>query len=169
MWRHEDIWRTLAGGIDFVTGVPLADEWEQSRQGLEDGGFVKLCAAPLIHGDAQVAALAGLFAGETVVLLPPSTRTRSGARSSGTRSTCWSSSATRWPGRWSRPTWPGTTTPPRWSPSPPARRCSRPAVKDACAKALPNVVITEAIGSTETGFAGISFVTPASRTAAARP
>ena len=33
-----------------------------------------------------------------------------------------------------------------------------PAVKDACAKALPDVVITEAIGSTETGFAGISFV-----------
>jgi acyl-coenzyme A synthetase/AMP-(fatty) acid ligase len=33
-----------------------------------------------------------------------------------------------------------------------------PAVKDACAKALPDVVITEAIGSTETGFAGLSFV-----------
>jgi 3-oxocholest-4-en-26-oate---CoA ligase len=33
-----------------------------------------------------------------------------------------------------------------------------PAVKDACAKALPGAVITEAIGSTETGFAGISFV-----------
>jgi acyl-CoA synthetase (AMP-forming)/AMP-acid ligase II len=32
MWRHEDIWRTLAGGIDFLTGVPLADEWEQSRK-----------------------------------------------------------------------------------------------------------------------------------------
>ena len=30
---------------------------------------------------------------------------------------------------------------------------------DACAKALPDVMITEAIGSTETGFAGISFVT----------
>ena len=33
MWRHEDIWRTLAGGIDFITGEPLADEWEQSRKG----------------------------------------------------------------------------------------------------------------------------------------
>ncbi len=70
MWRHEDIWRTLGGGIDFVTGVPLADEWGQSRKGLEMGEFVKLCAAPLIHGNAQVAALAGLFAGETIVLLP---------------------------------------------------------------------------------------------------
>ena len=33
MWRSEDIWRTLAGGIDFATGVPMADEWEQSRRG----------------------------------------------------------------------------------------------------------------------------------------
>jgi acyl-CoA synthetase (AMP-forming)/AMP-acid ligase II len=70
MWRHEDIWRTLAGGIDFVTGVPLSDEWEQSRTGLDRGEFVKLCAAPLFHGNAQVAALAGLFTGETIVMLP---------------------------------------------------------------------------------------------------
>jgi acyl-CoA synthetase (AMP-forming)/AMP-acid ligase II len=33
-----------------------------------------------------------------------------------------------------------------------------PAVKDACTKALPNVFISEAVGSTETGFAGIAFV-----------
>ena len=33
-----------------------------------------------------------------------------------------------------------------------------PVVKDACAAALPNVFITEAIGSTETGFAGIGLV-----------
>src|SRR5271154_6338507 len=60
MWRHEDIWRTLGGGIDFITGEPLPDEWAQSRKGLDAGEFVKLCAAPLIHGNAQVAALAGL-------------------------------------------------------------------------------------------------------------
>ena len=70
MWRHEDIWRTLGGGIDFITGAPLADEWAQTQKGHETGEFVKLCAAPLIHGNAQVAALAGLFAGETIVLLP---------------------------------------------------------------------------------------------------
>ena len=33
LWRHEDIWRTLAGGIDFVTGEPTPDEWAQSRKG----------------------------------------------------------------------------------------------------------------------------------------
>ncbi len=33
MWRHEDIWRTLAGGVDFVSGEVLQDEWAQSRKG----------------------------------------------------------------------------------------------------------------------------------------
>ena len=56
--------------IDDGSEAPLPDEWAQSRKGLENGEFVKLCAAPLIHGNAQVAALAGLFAGETIVLLP---------------------------------------------------------------------------------------------------
>jgi acyl-CoA synthetase (AMP-forming)/AMP-acid ligase II len=158
MWRHEDIWRTLAGGIDFVTGEPTPDEWAQTRKGLEGGEFVKLCAAPLIHGNAQVAALAGLFSGETIVLLPAfdareiwraveryqvnvlviigdaMARPLVEAYRAGTYDVsslvAVSSSAALF----------------------------SPTVKDACAKALPDAVITEAIGSTETGFAGISFV-----------
>ncbi|HEY6313296.1 MAG TPA: acyl-CoA synthetase [Streptosporangiaceae bacterium] len=158
MWRHEDIWRTLGGGIDFITGEPLPDEWEQSRKGLENGEFVKLCAAPLIHGNAQVAALAGLFAGETIVLLPafdareiwlavqehqvnvlviigdamarPLVEAYAEGDYDASSLVAVSSSAALF----------------------------SPAVKDACAKALPDAVITEAIGSTETGFAGISFV-----------
>ena len=56
MWRHEDIWRTLGGGIDFMTREPLEDEWAQSERG-KNGALVRLCAAPLIHGNAQVAAI----------------------------------------------------------------------------------------------------------------
>jgi acyl-CoA synthetase (AMP-forming)/AMP-acid ligase II len=158
MWRHEDIWRTLAGGMDFVTGEPLPDEWEQSRKGLENGEFVKLCAAPLIHGNAQVAALAGLFAGEKIVLLPafdarevwlaiqkhqvnvlviigdamarPLVEAYLAGDYDASSLVAVSSSAALF----------------------------SPSVKDACAEALPDVVITEAIGSTETGFAGLSFV-----------
>ena len=158
MWRHEDIWRTLAGGIDFITAEPLPDEWAQSRKGLDGGEFVKLCAAPLIHGNAQVAALAGLFSGETIVMLPafdareiwravqrhhvnvlviigdamarPLIEAYAEGNYDASSLVALSSSAALF----------------------------SPAVKDACAKALPDVVITEAIGSTETGFAGISFV-----------
>ena len=70
MWRHEDLWRTLGGGIDFITGEPLEDEWAQSRAGAEDDGMVRMAPAPLIHGAAMVATLACLFIGDTAVILP---------------------------------------------------------------------------------------------------
>ncbi len=159
MWRHEDIWRTLGGGIDFVTGVPLADEWEQSRHGLETTGLVRLCTAPLIHGAAQVATLGALFAGDTVVLSPrfdsreiwrtverhkvnvmmvigdamarPLIEAYRAGGYDVSSLVAFSSSAALF----------------------------SPVVKDACAAALPGVFITEAIGSTETGFTGIGQVT----------
>ena len=33
VWRHEDVWRTLGGGIDFVTGERIEDEHQMSRDG----------------------------------------------------------------------------------------------------------------------------------------
>ena len=69
LWRHEDVWRTLGGGVDFASGIPLEDEWQQSVRGAAGDGIVRLCLAPLIHGNAQWAALMGLFAGDTVVML----------------------------------------------------------------------------------------------------
>lgn len=70
MWRQEDIWRTLGGGIDFMTGTPVADEWQQAREGADGGGLVRLPAAPFIHGAAQWAALGSLFACGSVVFVP---------------------------------------------------------------------------------------------------
>jgi acyl-CoA synthetase (AMP-forming)/AMP-acid ligase II len=70
IWRHEDVWRTLGGGINFLTGEPLESEWAQAEAGKVTGGMVRLCLAPLIHGNAQWAALMALFGGDTVVLLP---------------------------------------------------------------------------------------------------
>ena len=37
IWRHEDVWRTLGGGINFLTGEPMADEWAQSEAGRNGG------------------------------------------------------------------------------------------------------------------------------------
>ena len=160
MWRHEDIWRTLGGGIDFITGEPLPDEWAQSRKGLEAGEFVKLCAAPLIHGNAQVAALAGLFAGETIVLLPafdPNEIWRAIAKHQVNVLVIIGDAMARplveayAQGDYDASSLVAVSS---------SAALFSPAVKDACAKALPDAVITEAIGSTETGFAGISFVSP---------
>jgi 3-oxocholest-4-en-26-oate---CoA ligase len=159
MWRHEDLWRTLAGGIDFLTGVPLADEWEQSRKGLESGGLVRLTAAPLIHGAAQVAMLAALFAGDTVVLAP-----RFDAHEVWRAVEQYKVNLVFIIGdAMGRPLIEayhegGYDASSMFALSSSGALFS-PVVKDAIAAALPNIVITDAIGSTETGFAGIAAVT----------
>jgi acyl-CoA synthetase (AMP-forming)/AMP-acid ligase II len=158
MWRNEDIWRTLGGGTDYVTGELLADEWVPSRKGLDNPGMVKLVTVPLIHGYAQMGSLSGLFSGDTMILMPRFTAAEAWRaveqhraqllmivgdamgrplmeeleRSSYDISSLIAVSSTG--------------------------ALFSPAVKDACAAALPNVFITESVGSTETGFAGLSMV-----------
>jgi 3-oxocholest-4-en-26-oate---CoA ligase len=158
MWRHEDIWRTLGGGIDFTTGIPLADEWEQSRLGLESPPLVRLCAAPLIHGLAQIAAYMSLFTGDTMVLLArfdPDEVWRAVERNKVNLLHIVGDAMARplietyQAGSYDASSVVAVTS---------TAALFSPVVKDACAKALPNVVITEAIGSSETGFGGLSFV-----------
>lgn len=69
IWRHEDVWRALGGGIDFVTGEYVPDEWALAEAG-KAGALVRLPVAPLIHGAAQWAAFGALFSGGTVVFVP---------------------------------------------------------------------------------------------------
>jgi acyl-CoA synthetase (AMP-forming)/AMP-acid ligase II len=157
MWRSEDIWRTLAGGIDFVTGVPMADEWEQSRRGQEGGGLVRLCAAPLIHGAAQVATLGALFSGDTVVLarrFDPDEAWRTIERHRVNLMLVIGDAMARplieayQAGSYDASSLLSLSS---------SAALFSPAVKEACAAALPRVVITESIGSTETGFTGMNL------------
>ena len=70
VWRHEDVWRTLGGGIDFRTGQRIEDEHHMSRLAAESEPSVGLVLAPLMHGAAQWGTLGGLIRGTTSVLLP---------------------------------------------------------------------------------------------------
>jgi acyl-CoA synthetase (AMP-forming)/AMP-acid ligase II len=69
MWRHEDFWRVLGGGIDFMTGEPLA-EFDQSEQAKLDGRLITLPLSPLMHGGAQASLLMHLFGGHVTILEP---------------------------------------------------------------------------------------------------
>ena len=70
MWRHEDFWRVLGGGIDFMTGERL-EEFDQSKKAAAgENTLIGLPLSPLMHGGAQAALLMHLFAG-TVTLLSP--------------------------------------------------------------------------------------------------
>ena len=70
IWRHEDVFRTLGGGIDFMTGERIEDDRELARRGAAADPTAALVIAPLMHGAAQWGTFAGLFRGGTTVLLP---------------------------------------------------------------------------------------------------
>ena len=68
MWRQEDWWRVLGGGIDFYTGAPLT-EYDQSEQATQQR-MTTFPLSPLMHGGAQSGLLMHLFAGHLTVLEP---------------------------------------------------------------------------------------------------
>ena len=159
MWRHEDVWRVLGGGIDFVTGEPLPDEWAQSQQGKDSPGLTRLACAPLIHGAAQWAALPALFGGDMVVLMPqfdPHEVWRAVARHQVRVMTIVGDAMARplieayEQGDCDASSLVAISS---------HAALFSPSVKEQYLATLPNVVITDAIGSSESGFNGIAMIT----------
>jgi acyl-CoA synthetase (AMP-forming)/AMP-acid ligase II len=70
MWRHEDIYRVLFGGTDFATGEPVKGEYDLAKQAAENAPMVRYPIPPMIHGATQSATWMALFSGQTVVLSP---------------------------------------------------------------------------------------------------
>ena len=70
MWRHEDVWRALGGGIDLLTRAPLG-EYDQSRAAAaNDAPLTCLQLGPIVHGNGQWGMLLRFFTGHANVLLP---------------------------------------------------------------------------------------------------
>ncbi len=71
MWRQEDIFFALCGGIDAYTNEKLdRPEALRDRAAESAGPGVMLPAAPLMHGAGQVSTIRGLIHGDTTVLAP---------------------------------------------------------------------------------------------------
>ncbi|WP_433577768.1 acyl-CoA synthetase [Nocardia brasiliensis] len=70
MWRHEDWWRVLGGGINFLTGEYVQDEWHQSKLGAGNPQMVRFPIPPMIHGGSQTATFHSLFDGGKAVMIP---------------------------------------------------------------------------------------------------
>ncbi len=68
MWRQQDVIFALGGGIDHVTKVP-AERPEDLIHKMNPDAFLIMCPlAPLMHGAAQWTTLGALFVGNRVVL-----------------------------------------------------------------------------------------------------
>jgi 3-oxocholest-4-en-26-oate---CoA ligase len=70
MWRHEDIYRVLFGGTDFATGEPIKDEHDLAKAAAVNPPMIRLPIPPMIHGATQSATWMSLFSGQTTVLTP---------------------------------------------------------------------------------------------------
>lgn len=70
VWRQEDIWRVLGGGIDWFNSEPVTDEWKLARDGAAGGQLVRFPIPPFIHGGSQWAIFQSLFAGGKAVVYP---------------------------------------------------------------------------------------------------
>jgi acyl-CoA synthetase (AMP-forming)/AMP-acid ligase II len=71
VWRQEDVLCVLGGLVNFETGERVQDEWQFAKAAAnEPEGNLGIVIAPLMHGAAQWGTLNGLLNGRTTVLMP---------------------------------------------------------------------------------------------------
>jgi acyl-CoA synthetase (AMP-forming)/AMP-acid ligase II len=70
VWRHEDVFYALGGGINLTTNERVSDPADLAARG-RDSGFqlTSLPIAPLMHGASQWSVMGGSFQGGKVVLV----------------------------------------------------------------------------------------------------
>ncbi|WP_280506830.1 acyl-CoA synthetase, partial [Nocardia farcinica] len=164
MWRQEDVWRVLGGGINFLTGEYVADEWDLAKEGQANGALTRYPIPPMIHGGSQWATFQSLFSGGKVVMLPEFSghgvwRT---IDRHGVNVIFITGDAMARPMLDALLEGNPETGKPYELASLFAIASSAalfsPAIKEKFLELLPNRVITDSIGSSETGFGGISMV-----------
>ncbi len=71
VWRQEDVLCVLGGLVNFDTGVRVSDEWEFAKAAAAaPEGNLGIVIAPLMHGAAQWGVFNGLINGRSTVLMP---------------------------------------------------------------------------------------------------
>jgi 3-oxocholest-4-en-26-oate---CoA ligase len=163
MWRHEDIYRVLFGGTDFTTGEELKDEYDLAKQAAANAPMIRYPIPPMIHGATQSATWMAMFAGQTVVLTPEFNADE-----------VWHTCAKHkvnllfFTGdAMARPLLDALTKLHCAGEEPDlsslfllasTAALFSPSIKEQLLELLPNRVITDSIGSSETGFGGTSIV-----------
>ncbi|MFT4201242.1 acyl-CoA synthetase [Gordonia sp. (in: high G+C Gram-positive bacteria)] len=158
VWRQEDVWRVLGGGIDWYSGQPIADEWEMAKTGAAGGQLVRFPIPPFIHGGSQWAIFQSLFAGGKAVVYPDFDAQEAWKviERHGVNVVFITGDAMGRPmieayeaGDYDTSTLVSIAS---------SAALFSPAIKDRYVAAFPNAVVIDAIGSSETGFGGMSVV-----------
>ena len=69
VWRHEDVFYALGGGINAMTNEKVADPGDITRKAAENQGTTFLPCAPLMHGASQWGVMGQSFQGNRIVLI----------------------------------------------------------------------------------------------------
>ncbi|HEY9305025.1 MAG TPA: acyl-CoA synthetase [Mycobacterium sp.] len=159
MWRHEDIYRVLFGGTDFATGEFVEDEYDLAKAAAANPPAIRYPIPPMIHGATQSSTWMSLFAGQTTVLAPEFNADE-----------VWRTIHTHkvnllfFTGdAMARPLLDALSKDNDYDLSSLFLLASTaalfsPSIKEKLLELLPNRVITDSIGSSETGFGGTSIV-----------
>lgn len=160
MWRHEDIYRVLFGGTDFATGEFVENEYDLAKAAAENPPMIRYPIPPMIHGATQSSTWMSLFAGHTTVLAPEfnADEVWRTIHDHKVNLLFFTGDAM------ARPLLDALDTDHDYDLSSLFLLASTaalfsPSIKEKLLELLPNRVITDSIGSSETGFGGISVVT----------
>jgi acyl-CoA synthetase (AMP-forming)/AMP-acid ligase II len=170
VWRQEDVIRVLGGGIDFDTGTKFADDRHFAKQAAASEPQGKgIVIAPLMHGAAQWGTFGSLFNGKTLVLMPKFDAHEVWAAIEKYRISGLSITGDAM----ARPLV-ETLEEGDYDASSLVTIASTAAVfsavvKDKFLELLPNLVIAEAVGSTETGYNGATVIVKGTKTKPGMP
>ncbi|MBI2693076.1 acyl-CoA synthetase [Mycobacterium nebraskense] len=159
MWRHEDIYRVLFGGTDFATGQFVEDEHDLAKAAAANPPMVRYPIPPMIHGATQSATWMSIFSGQTTVLAPEfnADEVWRTIHEHKVNLLFFTGDAM------ARPLLDALDTDHDYDLSSLFLLASTaalfsPSIKEKLLELLPNRVITDSIGSSETGFGGTSIV-----------
>ncbi|CAN5876616.1 acyl-CoA synthetase [soil metagenome] len=158
VWRHEDVFFALGGGVDTYTNERVAHGHQLAEKAAAaETPMVSLNIPPLMHGAAQWGALRFLFEGNTVCFVPrfDAEAVWSLVQAEGVNTMMITGDAMARPLVETLEAHPG-----RWDLSSlfvvsSSAVVFSPSLKDAWFEALPNIMIVDAIGSSESGMNGM--------------
>jgi acyl-CoA synthetase (AMP-forming)/AMP-acid ligase II len=159
MWRHEDIYRVLFGGTDFATGEFVKDEYDLAKAAAENPPMIRYPIPPMIHGATQSATWMSILSGQTTLLAPEfnANEVWQTIHDHNVNLLFFTGDAM------ARPLLDALTEGNDYDLSSLFLLSSTaalfsPSIKEKLLELLPNRIITDSIGSSETGFGGISMV-----------
>ena len=161
MWRQEDVFMALGGGIDALSGIRVDDDTTLAKKAIDNPfPLVFMVIPPLMHGAAQWGTLGQLFQGNTIVLLPKFSAETAWTlvEKEGVNASIITGDAM------ARPMIEHLDEDPdRYDTSSVISLSSSAAifsatVKDRFLERFPNLIITDSIGSSESGFNGVRMV-----------